>query len=113
VNKRLTKALCLLAATAFGLSAGSISSFTGTLSSPEGVFETTFNLTAADTVTIQTWGFGGGTNAVGQVIPAGGFDPLIALFDGPGTSISIGGTFAAGNGVLSRFDATVSGYLTH
>jgi hypothetical protein len=34
-------------------------------------------------VTFQTWGFGGGTNAGGQVIPAGGFDPLIALFSGP------------------------------
>jgi hypothetical protein len=96
VNKRLTKALCLLAATAFGLSAGSIYSFTGTLSSPEGVFETTFNLTAADTVTIQTWGFGGGTNAMGQVIPAGGFDPLIALFDGPVATATIA-TDGSGN----------------
>jgi hypothetical protein len=83
LNKRLTKTLCLLAATAFGLSAGSIYSFTGTLSSPEDASETTFSLTAADTVTIQTWGFGGGTNASAQVIMAGGFDPLIALFDGP------------------------------
>jgi len=79
---QIWRALCLLVATAFGLSAGSLS-FTGTLSSPENAFETTFTLTAADTVTIQTWGFGGGTNALGQVIPAGGFDPLIALFSGP------------------------------
>jgi hypothetical protein len=83
VNKRLTRALCLLAATAFGLSAQSTLSFTGTLTSPESFFGATFNLTAADTVTIRTWGFGGGTNALGQVIPAGGFDPLIALFSGP------------------------------
>jgi hypothetical protein len=81
VNKTITKALCLLAATAFGLSADSLS-FTGTLNSPEDVFETTFTLTAADTVTFQTWGFGGGTNAAGQAIAAGGFDPLIALFNG-------------------------------
>jgi hypothetical protein len=82
VNKSVTRTLCLLAAVGFGLSAESIS-FTGTLSSPEDVFETTFTLTAADTVTFQTWGFGGGTNAAGQVIPAGGFDSLIALFSGP------------------------------
>jgi PEP-CTERM motif len=82
VYKRATWMLCLLAATATSLSAESLS-FTGTLSSPEDVFETTFTLTAADTVTFQTWGFGGGTNAAGQVIPAGGFDSLLALFSGP------------------------------
>ena len=93
--KRLAVALFLLAATAFNLSAGSMS-FTGTLSSPEDVFETTFNLTAAETVTIQTWGFGGGTNASEQVILAGGFDPLIALFDGPVATATIA-TDGAGN----------------
>jgi len=82
VNKTITRPLCLLAATAFGLSADSFS-FTGTLNSPEDVFETAFTLTAADTVTFQTWGFGGGTNAAGQVTAGGGFDPLIALFSGP------------------------------
>jgi hypothetical protein len=62
---------------------GSASSFTGTLTTPEGVFETTFSLPASSTVTFETWGFGGGTNAAGQAIPSGGFDPLIALFSGP------------------------------
>ena len=80
--------LCLLSATAIGLSAKSLS-YTGTLSSPEGVFETTFTLMGAATVTFQTWGFGGGTNAAGQVIPAGGFDPLIALFSGPVATATI------------------------
>jgi hypothetical protein len=88
VKKRATAVLCLLAATAVGLSAESLS-YTGTLSTPEDVFETTFTLTAADTVTLQTWGFGGGTNAAGQVIAAGGFDPLIALFSGIGPSATI------------------------
>lgn len=63
--------------------ASSFDSYTGTLSTPEDVFETTFTLTSPATVTFQTWGFGGGTNAAGTVIPAGGFDPLIALFTGP------------------------------
>jgi hypothetical protein len=74
--------LCLLAATAASLSAESLS-FTGSLNSSEDVFTTTFTLATADTVTFQTWGFGGGTNAAGQAIAAGGFDPLIALFSGP------------------------------
>ena len=63
-------------------SAGAIS-FTGTLASPESVFETTFTLPSSSTVTFQTWGFGGGTNAGGQIIPSGGFDSLIVLFSGP------------------------------
>ncbi|HUO33150.1 MAG TPA: DVUA0089 family protein [Bryobacteraceae bacterium] len=80
--------VCLLAAGACSLSADSLS-FTGTLANPDGVFETTFTLTGSDTVTFQTWGFGGGTNATGQVIPAGGFDPLIALFTGSGPTAAI------------------------
>jgi hypothetical protein len=62
---------------------GSALSFTGTLATPDGVFETTFTTPSSGTVTVQTWGFGGGTNAAGQSIPSGGFDSLIALFSGP------------------------------
>lgn len=86
--KRATWILCLLAATATGLSAESFS-FTGSLNTPEDVFTTTFTLTAADTLTFQTWGFGGGTNAAGQAISAGGFDPLISLFNGPVATATI------------------------
>jgi hypothetical protein len=68
---------------------GSAFYLTGTLTTPESVFETTFALPASSTVTFQTWGFGGGTNAGGQVIPAGGFDPLIALFSGPVATASM------------------------
>jgi len=77
--------MCLLLTSALApvAASGSALSFTGTLATPVSVFETTFSLTSASTVTFQTWGFGGGTNAAGQVIPAGGFDPLISLFFGP------------------------------
>ena len=87
MSKTMTRALCLVATSALVLSADSL--FTGTPNAPEGVFETTFTLTAADTVTFQTLGFGGGTNAGGQGIVTGGFDPLIATatmdVDGFGT----------------------------
>jgi hypothetical protein len=80
-------AICLLSATA----SGQISSlsYTGTLASPQSAFEVTFTLSAPDTVTFRTWGFGGGTNAAGNIIPAGGFDPLIALFRGLPVSATI------------------------
>jgi hypothetical protein len=83
----LTAAICLLSATARGQI--SSLSYTGTLASPQSVFEVTFTLSAPDTVTFRTWGFGGGTNAAGQVIPAGGFDPLITVFEGPPESATI------------------------
>lgn len=86
--KMLPGAVCLLAAAACRLSANSLS-FTGTLDSPESVFEDTFTLTAADTVTFQTWGFGGGTNAPGKLISPGGFDLLIALFNGPAATATM------------------------
>jgi hypothetical protein len=83
----LLSAICLLSASASALTVDT--SYTGTLSTPEDLFETTFTLTASGTVTIQTWGFGGGTNGANQVIAAGGFDPLIALFSGTGPSATM------------------------
>jgi hypothetical protein len=82
---RLVKVLAVsvLPVIATVIANGSALSFTGTLATPESVFETTFTLPSSGTVTFQTWGFGGGTNAAGQAIPSGGFDPLIALFSGP------------------------------
>ena len=46
MNKTITRALCLVATSAFVLSADSL--FTGTPNAPEGVFQTTFTLTAAE-----------------------------------------------------------------
>ena len=64
-------------------------SFVGTFTDPTDIFTASFSLSASSAVSIQTWGFGGGTNAAGTVIPAGGFDPLIALFSGIDSSATI------------------------
>jgi hypothetical protein len=70
--------------------AGTVSlSSMGTLTAPTDSFEEVFTLSAASDIQILTWGFGGGTNAAGAVIPAGGFDPLVALFSGPEATASI------------------------
>lgn len=68
--------------------AGAISC-TGSLNSPEDIFTETFTLAATSTITVQTYGFGGGTNAAGTMIPSGGFDPLVALFSGTATSATV------------------------
>jgi hypothetical protein len=57
-------------------------------------------LTSAGTLDLQTWGFGGGTNGAGTVIPAGGFDPFVGLFASTGSgAVFIDGTSDA----LSNF----------
>jgi hypothetical protein len=69
-------------------------SYTGSLASPEdSSTQITVVLASAGTLGLQTWGFGGGTNAASQGIPAGGFDPFVGVFSGTGDSaVFIDGT---------------------
>ncbi len=60
-------------------------SFTGTLDADDAVQTFMFTLSAPGSVTIQTWSYAGGSNAAGTLVPQGGFDPGIALFDDLGT----------------------------
>jgi hypothetical protein len=62
-------------------------SYTGTLTSPEDTWQSDVTLSGAGTLTLQTWGFGGGTNAAGTAIPSGGFDPFVGVFDSSGNLI--------------------------
>jgi hypothetical protein len=95
--KALAIVSALLAATT--LSAGIVSE-TGTLSTPEDTVLITLNLPTGGNVTLQTYGFGGGTNAAGAVIPSGGFDPFVGLFAGTGpTALFLNGD----SDVLSNF----------
>ncbi len=64
-------------------------SYTGTLTSSTDVFEATFTLSSTATIGLQTWGFGGGTNAAGNVISPGGTDPFLAVFSGTGDGATI------------------------
>ena len=61
-------------------------SLTGTLPTPEDIFTQTITLASAGNVTLQTYGFGGGTNAANQPIAAGGFDSFVGIFSGTGPS---------------------------
>jgi hypothetical protein len=61
-------------------------SYTGTLVNPEDSFATTVSVAGGGSVTLQTYGFGGGVNAAGTAIAPGGFDPFVGLFSGTGDS---------------------------
>lgn len=68
-------------------------SYTGTLPSPQDVLETTVNVNAGDVLTLQTYGFGGGVNADGTTIAAGGFDAFVGVFSGTGDgAVFVNGT---------------------
>jgi hypothetical protein len=74
---------------AAGARADTTTSYTGTLATSESTFETTLNLSSAENVTLQTYGFGGGVNGAGTSIAAGGTDPFLAIFSGTGGGASI------------------------
>jgi hypothetical protein len=84
---------------AFSLSAN-IVSLTGSLdpTNPEDVFLYSFTVpaygvTGPINLSFQSFGYGGGTNAAGTVIPSGGFDAYLSVFSGMGDSA----TFLASN----------------
>ena len=62
-------------------------SYTGTFAHDDEVQLFNFTVGSASTVTLVTYSYAGGTMANGTVIPAGGFDPILALFDGTGELI--------------------------
>lgn len=62
-------------------------SFTGNLSQDDDVQLFNFTVGTSSNVILRTWSYAGGTNAAGQAIPEGGFDPILALFDSNGNYI--------------------------
>lgn len=57
-------------------------SFTGNLSDDDDVQLFEFSVGVTSTVTMRTYSYAGGVMADGTNISAGGFDPILALFDG-------------------------------
>jgi len=86
---KTTKAL-LLALSACGIaSAGPAQaadfSFTGNFTPDDDVQLFNFVVGAPSNVTLRAWSYAGGVNAAGATIARGGFDTILALFDGAGT----------------------------
>lgn len=59
-------------------------SFTGSFQQDDEVQLFNFTVGGSSSVILRTWSYAGGTNAAGNVIERGGFDPILALFDGTG-----------------------------
>jgi hypothetical protein len=78
----------MLAVASGGVATAGVFSFGGTFAKDNDVQLFSFGLTAASTVTLQTFGYGGGTNGNGQNISAGGFESVLGVFDAAGTAVS-------------------------
>lgn len=63
-------------------------SYIGTLDDPNQVLLFDFTVGAESNVTLRTYSYAGGTMADGTVVSSGGFDPILALFDGTGAYIT-------------------------
>lgn len=84
--------------------AGSTISYTGDLASPEdSSVQITVTMATDGTLDLQTYGFGGGTNAASEVIDAGGFDSFVGVFAGTGDSATFidGASDILGNSTIS------------
>src|SRR5436309_2168188 len=80
MKKALVTVAAMLAATSYGASI----SYTGNFVQDDDVVILSFDLASPQTVTLRTWSFAGGTNAGGGLVPAGGFAPVLSLFDASG-----------------------------
>jgi len=95
-----TTVLVLAALLAAQAALAGTQSYTGTLASPEDEQLFTVTLASGGVLGLQTWGFGGGTNAASQLIAPGGFDPFVGVFAGTGD----GATFVDGTSdVLTNY----------
>lgn len=65
-------------------------SLSGSFSSDDEVQVLAFNTAGSGLVTIETFGYAGGTDATGLAVAAGGFDPVFALFGSDGTLLGYG-----------------------
>jgi hypothetical protein len=89
-------------------------SYTGTLTDPSQVLLFNFTVASNSNVTLRTYSYAGGTNAAGQVIGSGGFDPILTLFDGSGDIIDDnddGGSNVPADGG-SHYDTFLQALLT-
>jgi hypothetical protein len=70
-----------------GTSSAATASYGGNLSQDADVRLIPFSVDAAAEVSIRTFSYAGGMQADGTAVHAGGFDPMLELFDGTGAHI--------------------------
>lgn len=80
--------LVALAALSFSAQAASVS-FQGDFTKDNDLVIFSFELAAPGDITALTFGHSGGLNGAGQTVPAGGFAPVLTLFDATGFEVQV------------------------
>ena len=86
MNLKKIAALVTMCATVVTANAADFS-FTGTFQYDNDVQKFNFVVGSDSSVSLRSWSYAGGTNAAGQTIARGGFDPILGLFDSTGAKI--------------------------
>lgn len=86
--RRLVAAFFLIAFPSLASAVPTDFSFTGTFGGDDDVQLFFFTADGASSVTLRTYGYAGGVQADGNVVSAGGFDPILSLFDSTGSLIA-------------------------
>src|SRR4051794_14687618 len=89
MRARVTLVLILAITLASALCNAADFSFSGTFTEVNQVQNITFTVGNGSTVVIRSFGYAGGTNSIGTPIPAGGFDPVVFLFQGAGSTATL------------------------
>ena len=84
---RVLARVCFIAALAASTLQGASFSFQGSFSTDDQVQLFSVILATNSIVTFRTYGYGGGTNSAGTIIPPGGFDPELTWYMSSGTQI--------------------------
>lgn len=88
-------------------------SFTGSFTGVNDVQLFTFTVGATSNVTLRSYGYAGGVNSAGQTIAEGGFDPILALFQGTGPTAVFIGQNDDGGGNVPADSVTGAHYDTY
>ncbi len=100
----LAAAVCALAVAALPSASAQGTSYTGNFTDDDAQFSLSFSFAATDTLIARTLSYGGGFNGLGQGVAAGGFAPVLSLFDEAGLLLAS----AAGSANLCSTSATAA-----
>ena len=101
-------AACLLALVCAPAVQAGTASYTGSFSDDDERYSLSFSFAAADTLIARTFSFGGGVNGAAAAVAAGGFAPVLSLFDAAGLLLQTvsGSAAVCGSGIGAVDPAT-------
>jgi hypothetical protein len=83
--------------------------FSGNFSQDDNELFYNFTILTSTSVNLQTWSYAGGTDPLGNVVPAGGFAPVLSLFDSGGNFLGSDAGGSAPGGCTPRNIDSASG----